>query len=211
MYSLFLKMMVVALGCMLIGMPLMAGDNPKVLFKTSMGDIELELYPDKAPNGVANFLNYVREGFYNNTIFHRVIKGFVIQGGGFDNDTGQKEPGESIINEATNGLKNKRGAICYARTNEVHSATSQFFINHRDNTNLDHRDTTPQGYGYAVFGKVVKGMDVVDKIANVKTGKVELQVLHQGQSFMHLMSDVPIEPVLIISATVAGESKDENK
>lgn len=166
--------------------------NPKVMFETSLGQIMLELNPQKAPVSVENFLGYVKSGYYNGTIFHRVIQGFMIQGGGFDKNLSQKETKDPIVNEAGNGLKNSRGTISYARTSVVNSATSQFFINHADNAFLDHRDNTDQGFGYAVFGKVVKGMDVVDKIAAVKTG-----IGANG------MADVPVTPVLILSAAIA--------
>jgi len=164
--------------------------NPQVLLKTSMGDIKIELYPDKAPKSVENFLTYVKEGFYNGTIFHRVIKDFMIQGGGYDRNMKRKKTHPPIVNEAKNGLKNKRGTIAYARTSVINSATSQFFINLKDNYFLDHKNDTPAGYGYAVFGKVVEGMDVVDKIASVKTG------VRWG------MKDVPLKPIEIISAEV---------
>lgn len=143
--------------------------NPKVLIKTTKGDITVELYPDKAPLSVKNFLSYVDEKFYDGTIFHRVMKGFMIQAGGLSSDLKEK-PGKSPIkNEAANGLKNKRGTIALGRTSEVHSATCHFYINHADNSFLDHRNNTPEGFGYAVFGKVIKGMDVVDAIASAKT------------------------------------------
>jgi cyclophilin family peptidyl-prolyl cis-trans isomerase len=142
--------------------------NPKVIMKTSMGDITIELYPDKAPITVNNFFSYVDEKFYDGTIFHRVMKGFMIQGGGLTPEFGSKPAKSAIKNEATNGLKNKRGTIAMARMPDPDSATCQFFINHVDNPGLDHSDNTPDGYGYAVFGKVVKGMDVVDAIADVK-------------------------------------------
>jgi peptidyl-prolyl cis-trans isomerase A (cyclophilin A) len=161
--------------------------NPRVLMQTSLGDIELELNADKAPVSVENFLGYVNSGFYANTVFHRVIQGFMIQGGGFDKDLLQKPTKAQIANEAGNGLSNKRGTLAYARTNVVNSATSQFFINHKDNAFLDHRDESAEGFGYAVFGKVVKGMDVVDKIAAVQTGT------QKG------MTDVPVKPVIILS------------
>jgi peptidyl-prolyl cis-trans isomerase A (cyclophilin A) len=164
--------------------------NPKVLIQTSMGDIELELNRVKAPVSVGNFLEYVNSGFYTNTVFHRVIKGFMIQGGGFDKDLVQKSTQAQIKNEAGNGLLNKRGTIAYARTNVVNSATSQFFINHKDNAFLDHRDESDAGFGYAVFGKVIKGMDVVDKIAETPTG------VQKG------MGDVPLQPVVILSVKV---------
>ncbi len=141
--------------------------NPKVIMKTSMGDITIELYPDKAPITVKNFFSYVDEKFYDGTIFHRVMKGFMIQGGGLTQDFTEKPTKPTIKNEAANKLKNKRGTIAMARMPDKDSATSQFFINHVDNPGLDHRDNTPEGYGYAVFGKVINGMDVVDAIANV--------------------------------------------
>ncbi|MQY60744.1 peptidyl-prolyl cis-trans isomerase [bacterium] len=141
--------------------------NPKVIMKTSMGDITIELYPDKAPITVKNFFSYVDEKFYDGTIFHRVMKGFMIQGGGLTPDFKSKPAKPAIKNEAANKLKNKRGTIAMARMPDKDSATSQFFINHADNPGLDHRDNTPEGYGYAVFGKVINGMDVVDAIANV--------------------------------------------
>jgi cyclophilin family peptidyl-prolyl cis-trans isomerase len=145
-----------------------AGKNPKVIMKTSMGDITLELYADKAPVTVKNFLGYVDDEFYDGTIFHRVIKGFMIQGGGHTSDMSKKPTKGPIKNEADNGLSNQRGTIAMARMPDPHSATAQFFINHVDNQNLDHMDKSDQGYGYCVFGKVIAGMDVVDAIATVK-------------------------------------------
>jgi peptidyl-prolyl cis-trans isomerase B (cyclophilin B) len=145
-----------------------ADKNPKVVMKTSMGDITLELYMDKAPVTVKNFLGYVDDKFYDGTIFHRVIKGFMIQGGGHTADMSKKPTKGPIKNEADNGLSNKRGTIAMARMPDPHSATAQFFINHVDNVNLDFSAKTDQGYGYCVFGKVIAGMDVVDAIANVK-------------------------------------------
>ena len=142
----------------------------KATMETSMGTITLELDDAKAPETVANFVQYARDGHYDGTIFHRVIDGFMIQGGGFTKDMNQKETREPIRNEAMNGLKNLRGTIAMARTMVVDSATSQFFINHVDNAFLDFQNPTPQGFGYAVFGKVIDGMDVVDQIAKVKTG-----------------------------------------
>jgi len=169
------------------------GGRPVVQFETSMGIFKVELYPDKAPITVKNFLAYVREGYYDGLVFHRVIKDFMVQGGGFDK--GMKEKGTKnppIKNEADNGLKNERGTIAMARTSVVDSATAQFFINTVNNGFLDHRSKTPQGYGYAVFGKVIEGMDVVDKIRAVPT----------GSSGMH--QDVPKQPVVIIKATVVS-------
>jgi cyclophilin family peptidyl-prolyl cis-trans isomerase len=166
------------------------GKNPIVVISTSMGDIEAELYADKAPESVKNFLAYAQSGQYDGTVFHRVIKGFMIQGGGMTPDMNQKPTKAPIKNEADNGLKNTNGTLAMARTSVVDSATSQFFINVKDNAFLDHKSKTPQGYGYAVFGKVISGMDVVQKIENVSTGN---KGMHQ---------DVPVEPVLIKSVTV---------
>lgn len=146
--------------------------HPIVILQTSEGLIKLELWPDKAPLTVRNFLRYVDEGFYDGTIFHRVIDGFMIQGGGFSPDMREKPTHEPIKNEAAADLKNQRGAIAMARTSVVDSATAQFFINVKDNANLDHRDETPRGFGYAVFGKVIEGMDVVDRIKAVPTSTV---------------------------------------
>ncbi len=161
--------------------------NPKVLMKTSKGDITIELYEDKAPITVRNFLSYVDEKFYDGTIFHRVIKGFMVQGGGFTADFQEKPSKPPIQNEAANGLKNERGTVAMARTPEIHSATCQFFINHVDNAFLNHRDNTAQGFGYAVFGRVIAGMEVVDAIANVRTGTIK------GYA------DAPQETITIIS------------
>ncbi len=145
-------------------------DTSKVVLTTSLGKITIKLNAEKAPVSSANFLAYVNEGFYNGTIFHRVIKGFMAQGGGFDMSFIQKKTHDPIKNEADNGLANKRGTLAMARTNDPNSATAQFFINHKDNSFLDHSSPTPSGWGYAVFGKVVDGMDVVDKMAEVPTG-----------------------------------------
>ena len=159
----------------------------KIMIKlsTSMGEITLELDAEDAPITVENFLSYVDSGHYDNTIFHRVIPGFVIQGGGMASGMQEKQTGTPIQNEADNGLKNLTGAICMARTNEPHSATSQFFINLKDNQFLDHTEKTESGWGYAVFGRVVSGMDVVEKIAAVETGNVGYH------------SDVPLEDVVL--------------
>jgi len=164
-----------------------AGANPQVLLKTSKGDITLELYPDKAPGTVKNFLAYVDAKFYDGLIFHRVIKGFMIQGGGLTADYSTRPAKPPIKNEAGNGLKNDRGTIAMARSGEVDSATCQFFINHVNNDFLNHRDNTPAGFGYCVFGQVVAGMDVVDAIATTPTMTI------------HGMEDVPRETVTIIS------------
>ncbi|CAJ0719800.1 Peptidyl-prolyl cis-trans isomerase B [Ralstonia sp. LMG 32965] len=164
----------------------------QVKLHTNHGDITLALDAEKAPKSVANFVSYVKDGHYNGTVFHRVIKGFMIQGGGFEpgEKMNQKPTKAPIDNEANNGLKNERGAIAMARTNDPHSATAQFFINTVDNDFLNHTSPTPQGWGYAVFGKVTEGMDVVDKIRSVRTGN---RGFHQ---------DVPMEDVIIESAEV---------
>ena len=164
----------------------------QVKLHTNPGDITLALDAEKAPKSVANFVAYVKDGHYNGTVFHRVIKGFMIQGGGFEpgEKMNQKPTKAPIDNEANNGLKNERGAIAMARTNDPHSATAQFFINTVDNDFLNHTSPTPQGWGYAVFGKVTEGMDVVDKIRSVRTGN---RGFHQ---------DVPLEDVIIESAEV---------
>lgn len=164
--------------------------RPVVLIETSMGNIKVELYPDKAPITVKNFLSYVESGFYSDTIFHRVIPNFMIQGGGFTKDFKMKKTNPPIKNEADNGLKNKRGTIAMARTMYIDSATSQFFINVADNDFLDHKNKTMQGYGYAVFGKVIDGMEVVDRISKVKTGN------YKG------FDDVPLTPVVIKSIKI---------
>ncbi|MCB1838259.1 MAG: peptidylprolyl isomerase, partial [Alcanivoracaceae bacterium] len=144
--------------------------NPQVTLDTSKGEIVLELYPDKAPATVANFLTYVQDGFYNGTVFHRIIPNFMIQGGGFDQQYQKKDTRDAIQNEADNGLGNDRGTIAMARTGDPHSATAQFFINTVDNTPLNFTGKNPRGWGYAVFGKVIKGMDVVDAISATPTG-----------------------------------------
>jgi peptidyl-prolyl cis-trans isomerase A (cyclophilin A)/peptidyl-prolyl cis-trans isomerase B (cyclophilin B) len=149
-----------------------AAANPKVKLTTNFGLIVVELYPDKAPQSTANFLRYVREGHYAGTLFHRVIPGFMIQGGGFDKDFHQKPTHTAIPNEAGNGLKNLAGTIAMARTGDPNSATAQFFINTVDNAFLDHKDDSDRGYGYAVFGKVVEGMDVVKQIEALPTHNV---------------------------------------
>lgn len=143
--------------------------NPVVLMETSMGNVKMELFEAEAPVSVQNFLDYANSGFYNNTIFHRVIANFMIQGGGYSTDPKKKPTKAPIKNEAGNGLKNQRGTLAMARTSVVDSATAEFFINVVNNDFLNQRDKTQQGFGYAVFGKVVEGMDVVDKIAAVKT------------------------------------------
>jgi peptidyl-prolyl cis-trans isomerase A (cyclophilin A)/peptidyl-prolyl cis-trans isomerase B (cyclophilin B) len=169
------------------------GADPQVDLKTSAGTIRLELYPAKAPKTVANFLQYVKDGHYDGTIFHRVIDGFMIQGGGFDGGYRQKATRDPIPNEAKNGLENDLGTIAMARTSAPHSASAQFFINVKDNDFLN-AAAAQDGWGYAVFGKVVAGMDVVQKIAKTPTGP--------GGPFR---SDVPRETVVIQSATVVSK------
>ncbi len=157
--------------CILSLAPVVADDqHPRVRLVTNLGDIVLELNREKAPKSVENFLTYVREGFYDGTIFHRVIDGFMVQGGGFTPGFQKKTVRAPVENEANNGLKNLNSTVAMARTSDPHSATAQFFINISDNGFLDHRSPSPRGWGYAVFGKVVEGMDVVDKIRRSPTG-----------------------------------------
>jgi cyclophilin family peptidyl-prolyl cis-trans isomerase len=165
-------------------------DHPQVALKTSMGIIVLKLDRKRAPVTVENFLRYAKDGFYNGTLFHRVIPDFMIQGGGMEPGMKKKPTRSPIKNEATNGLKNKTGTVAMARTSVVDSATGQFFINCKDNSFLDHRDTTSRGYGYAVFGKVVEGMDVVRKIEKAPTGA-------KGGH-----GDVPVEDITIVSVEI---------
>ncbi len=164
------------------------GTHPMVKLVTSAGDITLELYPDKAPATVANFLHYVDDGFYKGTVFHRVIRNFMIQGGGFDSRLTRKQTREPIKNEAANGMINERGTIAMARTSAPDSATSQFFINTVDNASLNFRDPSPAGIGYCVFGRVVEGMEVVEAIQAASTG------IRAG------MRDVPVEDVVILDS-----------
>lgn len=188
-------------GALALGISAVAEAGPKVVLSTNQGDITIELNDEKAPETVKNFLAYVNDGFYNNTVFHRVIPDFMVQGGGFglheDGKIKQKETKDPIQNEAKNGLKNDRGTIAMARTGDPHSATAQFFINHKDNANLDYPSF--DGWGYAVFGKVVEGMDVVDKIAAISTGTKVLTTKGGDAP----MKDVPSETVIIQSAKVA--------
>jgi cyclophilin family peptidyl-prolyl cis-trans isomerase len=163
------------------GVTLGAQEKPVVVIETSLGNMTVELDPEKAPISVKNFLSYVDEGFYDGTIFHRVIKNFMIQGGGMTAGMQRKETKAPVRNEATNGLSNMRGTIAMARTGEVNSATAQFYINTVDNPGLDHKGMTPSDFGYAVFGKLIDGLDTVDKIASVKTNP----------------GDVPAEAVVI--------------
>jgi|TARA_R100000789_G_scaffold93412_1_gene92566 peptidyl-prolyl cis-trans isomerase A (cyclophilin A) len=180
-----MKRLVLAACSLLLAGNVLAAENPHVLLNTSMGEIEIELEAEKAPVSVKNFLEYVESGYYDGTVFHRVIPGFMIQGGGFNEGLSQKKTRAPIKNEADNGLHNVRGTLAMARTQNVDSATSQFFINHRDNDFLDHGS---RDFGYAVFAKVVRGMDVVDQIAQVPTGN------------RSMMQNVPLTPVKIISA-----------
>ncbi|MGO2226788.1 MAG: peptidylprolyl isomerase [Psychrobacter celer] len=166
---------------------------PVVELDTNMGAIVIELNEEKAPKTVENFLNYVKSGHYDGTIFHRIIDGFMIQGGGMDAEMNEKSTNAPIENEADNGLKNDKGTIAMARTQDPHSATSQFFINVKDNDFLNHSGKNIQGWGYTVFGKVTSGMDVIDKMRGVPTGRFG----------MH--ADVPKEPVVINSATIVSQ------
>lgn len=162
-----------------------------IILHTNLGDIHLELYPEKAPKTVQNFMQYAKDGFYNKTIFHRVIKGFMIQGGGFATDLEEKSPQNGkISNEAKNGLSNQKGSIAMARTNDPHSAQSQFFINLAHNEFLDHKSESMEGWGYCVFGKVTQGMDIVESIGKAKTGS-------RGYH-----DDVPLEEITIDSVEV---------
>ena len=184
---------VTALGCASITA---AWAETRVRLDTSLGAITVELADAKAPKTVANFLTYAREGFYNGTIFHRVIDGFMIQGGGFTPEFQQKPTHAAVTNEADNGLKNQRGTIAMARTGDPQSATAQFFINVKDNPSLDYQAPTPQGWGYAVFGRVVEGMEVVDQIRQTPTGSGG-----PGNRF----NDVPKTPVILQSVTVLSD------
>jgi cyclophilin family peptidyl-prolyl cis-trans isomerase len=166
-----------------------APGNPVVTIETSMGTIVIELFKDQAPVSTANFLQYVRDGFYPGTVWHRVVPGYVIQGGGFTAALAEKQTRPPIQNEATNGLSNRRGTVAMARTRVLRSATSQFYINLSNNSQLDHRGYSPADFGYAVFGRVLEGMDVADRIGGVKTGVKEA------------MDDVPLEPVVIKAVT----------
>jgi peptidyl-prolyl cis-trans isomerase B (cyclophilin B) len=182
------RLLIMAIVLLIVAFSAAAGDNPKVALETSKGKIVLELYAGKAPLTVKNFLAYVDAGYFNNTIFHRVIPNFMIQGGGFTADMQKKKTRAPILNEADNGLSNKRGSIAMARTPDPHSSSAQFFINTKDNDFLNFKGKTSQGWGYAVFGHVVEGMEVVDGISNVKT-------VTRGR-----FRDVPADPVIITRA-----------
>jgi len=173
------------------------GNNPMVEVQTNLGSLTIELYPDKAPISVKNFLQYVNKKFYDGTIFHRVMPNFMIQGGGFTPDMMKKATGAPIKNEADNGLSNVKGTVAMARTSDINSATCQFFINVKDNTGLDYRGDSPAEYGYAVFGKVVEGMDTVEKIKNVKT------------TTKGAYQNVPVKPVIIKSIRRIASSEEE--
>ncbi len=190
------KWMIVALSLMVLGAIAVEGfaadKMVKVTIETNRGNIELELNKEKAPKSVDNFVQYAKDGFYNGTVFHRVIPGFMVQGGGLTADMKKKETRKPIQNEADNGLKNDRGTIAMARTADPHSATAQFFINSVNNDFLNHRSKDASGWGYAVFGKVTKGMDVVDAMSKVAT----------TQKAPH--ANVPIEPIVIKSVKVGN-------
>jgi cyclophilin family peptidyl-prolyl cis-trans isomerase len=193
--------LVLAIGAIQVGCTMAEDGKPQnpndpiVLMSTSLGDVKIELFKDKAPATVANFLSYVNDKFYDGTTFHRVIPRFMIQGGGFTPDMKQKSTKPPIKNEAGNGLKNQFGTLAMARTSDVNSATAQFFINTKDNDFLDHKDDSIQGYGYCVFGKVIEGSKVVQKIEAVETDT-------KG-----IYDDVPVEPVIIKSIRVVSPGK----
>jgi peptidyl-prolyl cis-trans isomerase A (cyclophilin A) len=182
-----------------------ADAKPVVVLDTTLGEIHIQLEPEKAPVTTRNFLDYVKEKHYDGLVFHRVISTFMIQGGGLDADLKERKTRAPIKNESRNGLKNKRGTIAMARTSEPDSATSQFFINVKDNDSLDFPN--PDGVGYAVFGTVVKGMDVVDKIKAVETGRKEGKLLVNGKEFTVPMDDVPVTPVVIKTARLQEPPK----
>jgi peptidyl-prolyl cis-trans isomerase B (cyclophilin B) len=185
----FMKFTLISIVIVLaVSFAAIGGENPRVALETSKGKIVLELYADKAPQSVKNFLVYVDAGFYDGTIFHRVIPDFMIQGGGFTAEMKKKITQPPIQNEADNGVRNERGTIAMARTQDPHSATAQFFINTKDNDFLNHKGKTPQGWGYAAFGRVVEGMGVVDAISNAKT-------VTRGR-----YRNVPAEPIVITRA-----------
>ena len=189
-------------GTALAGSPPADAAKPRVRFTTNLGTFVVELEPAKAPKTVENFLRYVRDGFYDGTVFHRVVPGFVVQGGGFTADLVQKPTRAPIPNEAGNGLSNVRGTLAMARTSDPDSATAQFYINLRDNTALDRRDGTPAGAGYCVFGRVVEGMDVVDAIGRVPTHTAAVKDPRSGRRYG--MRDVPAKPVVIEKAEILG-------
>ena len=187
-----MRTLIPAVGAILLSGAAFADEapNPEMVVETTEGTIVIELFAGKAPQSVANIVQYVEDGFYAGTIFHRVIQSFMIQGGGFGQDMVRKPTRPPVENEADNGLKNDRGTVALARTSDPHSATSQFYINLVDNDSLDYRMRTEQGWGYAVFGRVIEGMDVVDRIARTRTQT------RDG------MRDVPVVPIVIERATV---------
>lgn len=193
-----LLLSMVAILPLLAGSAASAKENPRVLVETSKGNFTLELYRDKAPITVKNFIFYVKNRFYDQTLIHRVRKNFVLQGGGYTIDNIEKETSDPIKNEAGNGLKNKKYTISMARTPEINSATSQFFINFKDNANLDHKGEAPNKFGYAVFGKVIEGQETIDKIGKVKTKKVKGMYR-------------PAKKIIIKSMRMAGEEKEEKE
>lgn len=191
-----LRLVAIAIFCLTLPLQVPAQPrHPSVLLETSMGDVVIALDTEAAPQTVDNFLHYVTTGFYGDTIFHRVIKGFMIQGGGMTSDMRKKKTAPPISNEADNGLANTTGTIAMARTSNPHSATSQFFINVADNNFLDHKNKTASGWGYCVFGRVVKGMEIVKAIENVPTA------IRSGRR------DVPVKPVVIKRASVMEKPK----
>ena len=189
-----LKKLTLGACALLFTSHLLAADNPRVLLATSLGEIEIELNEEKAPISVKNFLEYVDSGFYDGTVFHRVIPGFMVQGGGFTAEMEQKKTREPIPNEAQNGLKNETGTLAMARTSNPHSATAQFFINVSNNEFLNFTGPTQQGFGYCVFGRVTQGMDVVNKIVAVPTGN---RSGHQN---------VPLKPIIIQSMRIVSSN-----
>lgn len=189
-FAIIMFAVVIAPMLIISGAQARQGETKVVKFSTNMGDIVIELYPDKAPQTVGNFMDYVKSGHYEGTVFHRVVPGFVIQGGGMTKEMGMKKTNPPIKNEADNGLKNGKYWLSMARTQDPNSATCQFFINLEDNEFLDHTGKTPDGWGYAVFGKVVEGMDVVDEIGKVAT------------TTKGYYQDVPKEPIIVESVEV---------
>ncbi len=184
----------IALAALLLGASAALAANPRVELQTNRGTIVIDLYADKAPKTVANFLQYVKDGHYEGTVFHRVIDGFMVQGGGFDQRLQQKAARAPVPNEAANGIKNTLGTVAMARTSDPHSASSQFFINVRDNDFLNFRGETREGWGYTVFGKVTGGMDVVERIAKTATGAAG-----------PFPSDVPQAPIVIEKALILSD------
>ena len=188
------KKIILSLSLLTLSLSVSAGNNPSVRMVTNKGNIEITLNKEKAPKSVNNFLEYAKSDYYNGTIFHRIIKGFMIQGGGFTKDLQRKKTNMPIQNEADNGLKNNRGTIAMARTNMPHSATAQFFINTANNKPLDYTGKSMRGWGYTVFGEVTKGMDIVDNIENTKTGA-------RGM----FPSDVPVNDIIIEKVEIISE------